>query len=150
MTRFLQILFAQYFLYDAGISLVKLSALLFYTRIFTSQSPRFRHIIWMTHVLVLLWLLGIWFATLFLCSPIQKQWNPTVAGNCGDTGGLWLGSAIPSVIIDVIILALPMPMLWRLKLMRSRKILITGVFVCGYWSDSPLRTNILYHTHSYF
>ena len=133
MTMFLKMLFAQYFIYDAGVSLTTFSALLFYTRIFTSQSARFRRTIWMTHALVLLWLLGIWFATLFLCSPIQKQWNPTVDGSCGDTGGLWLGSAIPSVIIDAIILALPMPMLWRLKLKRSRKILVTGVFICGYW-----------------
>ena len=38
------------------------------------------------------------------------------------------------MIIDLCILVMPLPMLWGLQTSRNRKLLTTGIFVCGYWS----------------
>lgn len=130
----LKVLFATYLVYDTGLTLAKMSALLFLARIFGSHSRNFNRLLWATHGLVWAWWVGIVFATIFMCKPVAKQWNPALEGTCGSNDALWLGSAIPSVIIDLVILVLPMPMLWRLQLRPSRKILVTTVFVCGYWS----------------
>ncbi|KAH7371737.1 hypothetical protein BKA66DRAFT_572706 [Pyrenochaeta sp. MPI-SDFR-AT-0127] len=128
----LKVLFATYLVYDTGLTLAKVSALFFLARIFGLHSKNFNRLLWATHGLVWAWWVGIVFATIFMCKPIAKQWNPVLEGTCGSNNALWLGSAIPSVLIDLIILILPMPMLWRLQLRRSRKILVTTVFVCGY------------------
>jgi hypothetical protein len=153
VTILLELLFANYFLYNTGLSLAKLSVLLFYARIFDTGSSRFRYALYVTHALVLAWLLGICLSTLFLCKPIQKQWLPDIPGTCANTGGLWLGSAIPSVIIDLVILVLPLLMLWRLKTKKSRKLLTIGIFICGYWhvlsgNRNKLTITVLYWCHS--
>ncbi|KAH7310895.1 hypothetical protein B0I35DRAFT_489801 [Stachybotrys elegans] len=64
--------------------------------------------------------------------PIERAWIPTMPGRCLNTGTLWMGSGISSLIIDVFILMLPLPILWRLQMKTARKLQISGVFVCGY------------------
>jgi hypothetical protein len=132
---FFTVLFAVYFTYDAALVLLKASALLFYARIFLNRqySTSFTWCLYMTHFLNIAWFLGIVFSSAFMCKPIAKSWNPTLDGHCGSTPGLWLGSAIPSVAIDLIILLLPLPMIWSLKMSTARKSGITAIFVCGYW-----------------
>jgi hypothetical protein len=129
----LKILWATYLIYDTGLTLAKVSALFFYARIFGTYSRKFKFALWITHGLVISWWIGIVLGTIIMCNPVDKNWVPTAPGYCGSTEALWLGSAIPSVLIDLIILILPLPMLWGLRLRLSRKILICGVFICGYW-----------------
>ena len=128
----LKALFSVYFIYDVGITLTKSSALFFYARVFTTNDKRYRFALWGTQLLVLAWIIAILIATVFLCIPVKKSWLPDTTGHCQDTQTLWLGSAISSVIIDLMILVMPMPMLWKLQLKLSRKIFITGVLICGY------------------
>ncbi|ROV99191.1 hypothetical protein VPNG_08249 [Cytospora leucostoma] len=44
----------------------------------------------------------------------------------------WIGAAVPSVVIDIIILILPLPKLWHLKINTARKIGLMTVFILGY------------------
>jgi hypothetical protein len=127
----LKILYANYFLYDVGISLPKLSALCFYGRIFQT-SRRFTQGLWGVGVLVIAWMICAVLSVIWQCHPIRKAWNPTVPGTCLNYYQWWLGSAISSVIIDGIILVLPFPLLWGLHLPLSRKLLVLCVFICGY------------------
>ncbi|KAI1771756.1 hypothetical protein F4818DRAFT_428963 [Hypoxylon cercidicola] len=130
----LKLLFVAYFNYDIGLYLTKTSALLFYSRIFT----KYQHVTWFNytlyavHALNTFWLLGIIFGTIFMCHPVSKNWITDEDGECGSTGALWLGSAIPSVVIDLIILLLPLPKIWFLQMSRARKSGITVVFMIGY------------------
>lgn len=78
------------------------------------------------------WLIGILLSVTFMCNPIQKAWDVTLPGTCLNTGELWMGSGLTSLIIDVIILVMPLPMLWKLQIKTMRRIQISGVFVCGY------------------
>ena len=126
-------LYVGYFFYDVGISLPKLSALLFYARVFHVNGSRFHIMLWIIGGFVISWILFAIFSTIFQCTPIRKAWEPTVPGYCLNTYQWWLGSAISSVIIDAIILVLPMPKLWRLQLKPMRKVIITIIFISGYW-----------------
>ncbi|KAI9035838.1 Major Facilitator Superfamily protein [Aspergillus affinis] len=134
LSIFLRLLYAIYFVYDIGLFFTKLSALLFLSRIFPwhANSKWFNYTIVATHCLNCAWLAGIIFGTVFMCNPVEKGWNPTLPGHCGTTSALWLGSAIPSVIIDLIILLLPLPKIWTLQMTTTRKMAIIGVFVIGY------------------
>lgn len=132
LTPFLKLLWVEYYIFDAGTSIAKGSALLFYARVFNNTKSRFKYALWTVHALNAAWLVGIIFAVIFECTPIQKAWDPTIPGRCDNEDALWLGSGIPSLLIDVLILLLPLPMLWRLQMKLSRKLLLVGVFACGY------------------
>ena len=129
----LKIMFAVYFTFDIGTAISKSSALFFYARIFGNGSPSFTYALWTVHALNAVWLVGISFAVIFQCHPVARTWNPTLEGNCGiSPGNLWLGTVIGSIVVDLLILILPLPMLWRLQMKLQKKVLVIGVFICAY------------------
>ncbi|KAK6829821.1 hypothetical protein PG995_004398 [Apiospora arundinis] len=131
---FLKMLYSEYFIYDAALFLAKTSALLFLSRIF----PKYTNAKWWNaaviigHVLNIGWFLGIVFGTVFMCYPVEKGWNPMAPGNCGPTNALWIGSAIPSVAIDLVILLLPLPKIWTLQMNKAQRAGLMVVFALGY------------------
>ncbi|KAF2865016.1 hypothetical protein BDV95DRAFT_531823, partial [Massariosphaeria phaeospora] len=129
-----KLLYAIYFVYDVSLFLTKLSALLFMTRIFArhANSSWWNYTLWVTYGLNTAWLVGIVLGTVLMCKPVAKGWNPMLPGTCGVTSALWTGSAIPSVVIDLIILILPVPKIWNLRISRTRKSGIMVVFILGY------------------
>ena len=126
-------LYAAAIVYNISITLPKVSVLLFYARVFTTQSKPFKYALWCSHFLVASWLISITSVTVFGCNPIKKIWLLTTPGHCHPNSVLWLVNAISSVVIDLILLLLPLPTLWHLQMKSSRKILIMAVFICGYW-----------------
>ena len=132
LEQLLRVLWIDYWLGDACLSLTKASALLFYQRIFTTNSRPFRYALWVGYGLVILWWISAIARVLLLCTPVVKYWKPETPGFCRNTDKMYIASAVPSVIIDVYILVLPIPMLWGLQLGRARKFLVSGVFICGY------------------
>lgn len=122
------------FVYDIALFLSKIAALLFLARVFprASNSKWFNYALWTTFGLNVAWLFGIVFGTIFFCWPISKNWLVTQPGNCGTQFDLLVGSAVPSVVIDLIILVLPLPKLWHLRIDRAKKVGLMAVFILGY------------------
>lgn len=110
----------------------KASAVFFYARIFSLTNSGFKYALWLVHFMNVAWLLAILLSVTFMCDPVEKAWDTTLSGKCLNTGLLWLGSGVSSLIIDVIILLMPLPMLWKLQMKTIRRIQISGVFLCGY------------------
>lgn len=134
--QILQLLFAVYYVYDVAIFLTKVSALLFLHRTFPSsiRSAWFRYILALAHVLNVGWFVGIVIGTSVVCDPVAKNWDPSLPGRrCGSISSLWIGSAAPSVAIDLVILLLPMPIIWGIKASRGRRIGLVLTFALGYW-----------------
>ena len=131
--RQLKLLYVLYICYDLSVTLPKTSVLFFYMRIFGTQNKPFKYALWITHFLVLFWFLFSLLFAVFQCNPVRKQFEPDLPGHCVAITTLWLSGAIPSVIVDFVLLVLPLPMLWRLKMKRSSRILIMAVFASGYW-----------------
>lgn len=129
---FLKLLWAIYYIFDTGTAVSKSSALFFYARIFGVTNTRFKYALWLVHAMNIAWLIAILLSVTFMCNPVEKAWKPALDGHCLNTGLLWTGSGITSLIIDVIILVLPLPMLWKLQMKAIRRVQITGVFICGY------------------
>ncbi|ROT41233.1 hypothetical protein SODALDRAFT_330954 [Sodiomyces alkalinus F11] len=134
LPTFMKLLFSVYFVYDVALFVTKESALLFFSRIFPKRnnSAWWNWALWITHGINAAWLIGIIFGTIFMCDPVEKGWNPMIPGTCGENSALWLGSAVPSVVIDLLILLLPLPKIWGLQLSTARKTGVTLVFVLGY------------------
>ncbi|KAF3061499.1 hypothetical protein GL218_03013 [Daldinia childiae] len=129
---FLKLLWVVYYIFDTGTAVSKSSALFFYARVFGSTNSRFKYALWLVHAMNVIWLVTILLDVTFMCTPIAKAWDTTLDGHCLNTGRFWMGSGITSLIIDIIILVMPMPMLWKLHMKTIRKIQILGVFICGY------------------
>ena len=101
------------------------------------QQTRFKYALWFSHFLVVGWLIATLLLNLLSCKPIEKHWEPLTPGYCFANAKLWPEIAILSVVIDLVLLFLPIPMLWRLQMKISRKATIVGVFACGFWYVAP-------------
>ena len=123
--------FATHIPYFTAITLVKLSALLFYARVFR-DSRAFRICLWTTGTLVVGWWIVSDLTTILTCIPLRKQWDTDIQGHCLNFITIFKGVTALNVLIDVIILVLPLPMLWKLHTTLRRKLMLTGAFVVGY------------------
>ena len=78
-------------------------------------------------------------ADCLICRPISYRWaSTTVGGSCGDQKALDLNSAIWNLLLDVVVVVLPMPVLWGLKLARGKKARLTCMFGIGITYGIPI------------
>lgn len=69
--------------------------------------------------------------TAFQCVPVSGLWNPNIPTKCINGKQFFLGSLIPDISIDVALLSLPVPYIWRLHRTTSQKIALAGTFMLG-------------------
>lgn len=71
-------------------------------------------------------------ADCLICQPIRYRWAPSmVHGSCGDQKSLDMYIAILNLLQDIVIVVLPIPILWRLQMARSKKMGVIGIFGVG-------------------
>ena len=118
-----------------ALGLIKLSFILFYRRIFTKGAAwKFNWVTWSMLAIITAWTIAFFFAILFICgTDFSAYWTSTKveAANCTETSMLHNAFAISDVVIDVIIIVLPLPMVWRLHLTPGRKLGLIGIFMLG-------------------
>lgn len=76
--------------------------------------------------------IAAFFATAFFCTPPQKSWYSEIPGRCGDSHEFYTGYAVTDLIIDVIVISLPLPVLWKLQLPLGRKVALIAIFALGF------------------
>lgn len=124
-----QCFFANEISYTLLVPSIKISILLLYRRIFTVRSFRIASLI--TGGLVISWCLAVFITVLLQCRPIALNWNKALEGTCIDPKQFFFGNAISNLLIDVVILALPIPMVLQLQLRLSQKLTVLGIFLLG-------------------
>ena len=77
------------------------------------------------------------FHDIFICIPVQKNYNPKLPGHClpSKVGGPV--TAIFIVITDLYILILPLPFVWSLHMKLGPKLRLTALFGLGVLHDTP-------------
>ncbi|KAF7951481.1 hypothetical protein EAE96_006790 [Botrytis aclada] len=117
------------------LGLVKLSFAFFFRRIFSiSKSILFTNLNTALIVLVTIWTTGYFLTFLFACKGHFAQWWEGIRTErtiCISDVVFSEGLAISDFIIDMFIIVMPMPMVWRLHMTRSRKLLVTSIFALG-------------------
>lgn len=73
----------------------------------------------------------VFLEALLLCNPVEFNWDKTLEGTCANVALAYLLAGITNLLIDVIIVILPMPMLWKVKIGFSKKIGISAMFGLG-------------------
>lgn len=120
------------------VSLIKLSLLLQYLRIFDSGIQR--HLCLATFTVVAAWAAVTSFMAWFPCFPIHAYWDWSVGDKkCYGYGSeyaaghyaTFLGHGIVNMILDLVILALPLPLVFRPGTVRRTKLGLCGLLTLG-------------------
>lgn len=129
LVMFLKALYAFPPLYAVNVTLIKLSILCLYRRIFSAAGSRRTNssII----VLCLVWCLAGVMSDLLYCRPMSKYWKPSAGGHCFDFGLYFLIMTLIDLAIDVVILSLPISPIIRLHLPLRKRVAVAGIFLLG-------------------
>lgn len=126
----LQLIPAAYVTWTIATTSIKLSVLFLYIRIMTWSMVRK-----LSYVLMGLTVAYcVTFMTVFLttCTPnISQLWNPRPDGHCRDLNAGQLSSVSTNLALDVLIIILPIPFLWSLKMSMRNKMVVTAAFSLG-------------------
>jgi hypothetical protein len=125
---------ANYVVYIVNVAVLQLSVLFFYTRMFGIHKP-FRIACYCLAAIVGAWAIQGCLTRIFACgADIEKSVffiDTFLPGNCGDETAMCAATAVMHVIFDVSILALPVPLIWKLKISTFNKVIITMVLSIG-------------------
>lgn len=107
------------------ISIILLCICLFPVRLF-------RLVSWMVVGLNLATFLSTVLTACLICRPIFYSFDKTIpGGHCGDLMAFEDFQAIMSLLLDLTIVVLPLPLLWQLQMKRQKKIQLSVVFGTG-------------------
>lgn len=125
----MQLLWASIPIYNASLFCTKASITLQYHRIFPGSRIR----IACSGALFFLIIYGLWVVvgSFLTCVPVRRFWDDTVEGNCLNRDAFWLSTAIVHIVTDVVLLAMPMPILIRLNIPKRQRIALVLVFALG-------------------
>ncbi|KAL3482779.1 hypothetical protein BJX62DRAFT_221192 [Aspergillus germanicus] len=146
-------------------TLVKLSLLASYLRFLTI--PLYRHLNWGMITLVASWGIGrnsygfqhselltspsmvaFLVASLTACRPLRAYWDTelTPEADCIDDQARTLAFTISNLVTDVMILILPIPTFWKLKLPIRERLALTGLMSLGLLACAASAVR-LYYAH---
>jgi hypothetical protein len=100
-----------------------------YHRLFPVR--KFAYALIVVGLIVAGWMVSVVTAQIFTCTPVRGAWIPSAANHCINQTKFYYGNSISNILTDVGILALPMPLIWQLKMSRRKKIAVTGILLMG-------------------
>lgn len=115
------------FFYIFAVSLVKLSILFFYGRIFSSG--RLPVTVKILIVITIAWLISFFFATLFQAWPIWCNWvycEPTT-----NYPVMYMVCTSTDIVLDICILCLPAFFINKLQMSKGKKVGLAAIFGLG-------------------
>ena len=110
-------------------SFIKFSIARFYWNIFPQQW--FRWALIGVAAFMTGWFVSADLVSIFQCTPVARLWDKTREGTCVDFGAFALATAALNVFTDLVILALPIPLILGLKMSQRKKILLILTFALG-------------------
>ena len=117
--------------YPLLLTSIKCSILCLYLRIF-GINQRFRRVTYGLLGIAIAWGIGVTFGAAFQCEPVAAAYDALILHkSCINVGHYFVASGIANILVDVGILALPLPSLWRLQLATRRKVTISIIFMLG-------------------
>ncbi|KAF2875851.1 hypothetical protein BDV95DRAFT_591276 [Massariosphaeria phaeospora] len=130
VSQFLKILVAMQVFYGTTLGLIKVSICLFYNRIFPLRG--FRQYSWLVIALITAWSVMVFLSAFLLCRPLAFNWDQTIpGGKCANQPAAFVAIGVLDLIVDVMVLMLPMPLLWNLKVSLPNKVALFAIFGVG-------------------
>lgn len=126
---FLKALYMLPILYNPVQGGAKLALLLVYRRL--APQKWFAILVWTVIFIVVGSSTAIMFATIFPCKPVESAWNIMTPGECIDRPALYQATAILGAITDLMVLAVPIPVVITLQIAPKQKIALIAAFSIG-------------------
>ncbi|KAH7346039.1 hypothetical protein BKA66DRAFT_478287 [Pyrenochaeta sp. MPI-SDFR-AT-0127] len=116
---------------------VKISVILFLMRIFPQTCQRKLHVACKGLIVFLIaFTISGTLVLTFQCQPVRAAYTPGLAGSkCLSPDalfGLFMFQGVTMFVTDVVIIAMPMPILWKLKLPVKKRIAVIFLFSLGF------------------
>lgn len=80
---------------------------------------------------IVLWAISVILETFLLCRPLAFNWDPTIKGSCGDRNTVYVTAGALNIVTDFMVIALPLPHVWKLQLPFARKVGLVVMFSIG-------------------
>ncbi|KAJ5650413.1 uncharacterized protein N7484_004136 [Penicillium longicatenatum] len=120
-------------LYITCVAIVKICFLLFYLRIFPSD--RMRSVIKISCLVTICFGLTFLFGFAFQCSPVSYNWDGWDGehkGMCVETNPLVVAAAAFNIVLDIWVIALPIPRVLTLQASMNTKLQVVFMFSIGF------------------
>lgn len=123
--------------YFATLAATKLSILTFYTRLFPTRPFKLAARIMIA--VVIAWFIATTLVSIFSCNPVRAFWTHEPGSTCIVSVHFYIANAVPNIITDAIILALPIHMIWKLHTSNWERVALTFIFLLGslYVPENP-------------
>ncbi|CBF83087.1 hypothetical protein AN3257.2 [Aspergillus nidulans FGSC A4] len=128
VSRSLQCLLVSSLILQVSLSVVKISILFLYMRIFATR--KFRTAAWIAIYVIGGWGIMFFFLVLFEGDPISAAWTG-IGRFRYDTVAIGESQVGTSIALDFIVLMFPLPVIWRLHMPTRRKIAVALIFWLG-------------------
>lgn len=119
-------------IYISSIWITKISILFFYLRIFPERN--FRRLTYGIITVCAVSVVALLIASIMQCQPISYSWNAWDGqhkGKCTHVNAqIWANAGI-NIFFDLIVLALPLPQIWGLKISWDKKAGVLVMFGLG-------------------
>ncbi|EWG38386.1 hypothetical protein FVEG_01609 [Fusarium verticillioides 7600] len=128
-----KILFGYTFLYSASCAVIKISTLLFYSRIFLSTELLFSLSMRFGYFLSISCPIVVWVTMGNICRPLDHFWTQFAGtkGTCIDINTFFLALGIINTINDFYILLTPIQHIFRLQISLRNRVGIAGILMLG-------------------
>ncbi|MCJ1265865.1 hypothetical protein MMC22_005746 [Lobaria immixta] len=115
--------------------IIKLSITLYYRRIFVGiKGTLFDWITKVAIVIVVLWTIACLVSSIFSCGAhFSANWGTfqDVVKYCGAMTNITNAFVVSDLITDIMILCLPLPVIWKIQMTTTRKLIVTGILATG-------------------
>ena len=122
-------------LYTSSLLFIKLTFLFQYYRLMAVQKMRRVYI-------AAIFIVGGWglsqvLVGIFLCHPVEGFWDQSVKATCIPNYPQFYINAAGNIITDVAVFVLPLPVISHLKLPKTQKLILLGIFSLGFLCVAP-------------
>jgi hypothetical protein len=107
----------------------KLAILAIYLHVFTDKL--YRKACWFLGGLLVANTIGSTVAGVLMCVPLNYLWDRSIDGHCFDIPDYLRYIALVNIVTDVVMLVLPLPLIWKLRISRNVKLGLTCTFATG-------------------
>ena len=111
------------------LGLIKVSLIIFYLQIFVDRGMRIA--CFTTIGFIVTSTLALVLSTVMACIPMQAFWDRDISGKCLDINALAYATSGIAIAQDIIIIALPLTCIHKLRINRVRKFAVGFMFSIG-------------------
>ncbi|KAI6715019.1 hypothetical protein JHW43_002526 [Diplocarpon mali] len=150
LRAFKKILYADTLLYGPSTFLTKTTLLLIFTRVFAHSRKTVAGVYVFIGAMICYYF-PVMMVKIRICTPIEGIWDPKVESICFNQQVVFFTDAVVSVITDVVVLVLPLPLVYQLNVSKIKKLRIATLLGAGGLATiaSLMRAYIIFAPHVY-